>query len=230
MARLVFRASLGALALLFIVVTVVFACDPYGANAGAAGFLAPYPSGKGIKGQTDVQDASPGGGAAVVHPAQVLSATTNDFIGWGVYKGEGAPGCPDNFNNHWRIYADSIISGVYTCQANFGTVADNAANQTFQIDYEWCNIYSVFRWRLYWNGVLKGCIAMGGTTTDNISAGSEETPPSAPQQNLLVHYENMQYRKSTGGFVNWPIVGVCENDPPYWVDVDGVNIYWIRVR
>lgn len=78
--------------------------------------------------------------------------------------------------------------------------------------------------------MLKGCIAMGGTTTDHISGGSEEAPPAAPQQNLLVHYENMQYRKSTGGFVNWPIVGVCENDPPYWVDVDGVNIYWIRVR
>lgn len=169
-----------------------------------------------------------------MHPIQILSATSNDFVGWGTYKGEGAGGpngqCADNFGQVWKLYIDHIIAGVYGCQTISGEIAENAANQTFQLDYEYCNLYGVFRWRAYWNGVLKACVSINGTTTDNVSAGSEEVPASAPQQNLTVHYELMQYRKSTGGFVDWPIVGVCEDDPPYWVDVDGANIYWIKVR
>lgn len=220
--------SLAAAVAGLLLATPVLAC--YSPNIGAAGLVAPYPAGKGVSGHTDVESASPPSGVAVVHPVQISSATSNDFIGWGIYKGKGATGCADNYASSWKIYADSIISGVYSCQAAFGTVAANAVNQTFQLDYDYCSLYGVYRWRLYWNGTLKACISINGTTTDLVSGGAEQVPGSASKQNLLVHYYTMQYRNSSGTWVNWPIVGICKDDPPYWVDVTGANSYWIRDR
>jgi hypothetical protein len=213
--RFTFVIGTSGVALLVFAQTVLATC--FGSNEGAwagADTYARY----GWKGETDLVYATPYTGATIVHPAQIISPTGDDFLGWGLYKGKGLPGtqCPDNFTTSWRIYIDGWHDG-YFCKATYGTIPDGAQNQYFRIEYTTCPGDSQPKWVLYWNSAYKTCKTIN--TSHGATIAGAESVYTTVTQNLQVDYLALRYKDGLG---NWNVLASvveCELDDPYTVDL-----------
>jgi hypothetical protein len=181
---------------------------------------------KGLKGQEDLVSATVQSGRAIVHPAQVTSASSADFLGWGTAKGVGVDDCPDYYGSGWQVYNDGVNFGVYFCYQPFATLAATAQNQTFELRYGTCP-WDQYQWAFYWNGTFHTCRSVDFTASPYVSAGSESIGTTA-DQNLDVHWETMKYLNASYSWVNWGAGTNCAN-APYRVRVISNTDFWTEL-
>jgi hypothetical protein len=195
------------IAAILVAGTVLALC--FGPNEGAYRRYDPSGSTTGLKGQEDLVSATVQTGRTIVHPAQVRSASTSDFLGWGTAKGVGVDECPDYYGSGWQVYLDGVAFGVYFCYQPYATLSATAQNQTFQIQQHTCPFYPYTnKWVLYWAGTVKTCVSTNFTATPDVVAGSESIGTTA-DQNLDVHWESMKYLNSSYVWTNWGAGSNC---------------------
>jgi hypothetical protein len=206
--------------------TVMALC--YGPHEGAYRLYDPSGSTQGLKGGEDLVSATVASGRAIAHPAQVVSATTTDFLGWGTEKGNGPDDCADYYGSGWQVYVDGVAFGAYFCDAPWATLSATAQNQTFQIEYHTCPFYPYSqRWVFYWAGTIETCRSTNFTASPDVSAGSESVGTTA-DQNIDVHWETMKYLNSSGTWTNWGDGENCANSP-YRVRVIANTAFWTEL-
>ena len=198
-----------------------------GGNEGAWRAYVLSANGKGLQGREDLVSASPASGRAIVHPAQVSSSTTGDFVGWGTAKGEGVANCPDYFGSGWQVYKDGYAFNVYFCNQPFATLAAAAQDQTFKMEWGTCPFspYTA-QWVLYWNGVAKTCQANSFSSTPAVVAGGESIG-TTNIQTIDVHWQSMQYKSSSLVWTNWGTGSNCA-DPGYQVVLTNNTDFWTK--
>lgn len=214
----------GAAATALVAGTLLALC--FGSNEGAYRLYDPSGSTKGLKGQEDLVSATVASGRTIAHPAQVVSATTADFLGWGTEKGNGPDDCADYYGSGWQVYNDGVAFGVYFCYAPVATLPATAQNQTFEIRYGTCP-WDQYQWAFYWGGTFRTCHETDFTASPDVAAGSESVGTTA-DHNIDVHWETMKYLNSSYTWTNWGAGTNCAN-APYRVRVISNTGFWTEL-
>jgi hypothetical protein len=181
----------------------------YDPNDGAARAYTGTGVASGSYALVDLQTAAVQTGDTIVHPMQLNSNSSEDFIGWGTAKGAGVADCPDDYSSGWKVYVDGTSFGTYFCRQAYGSLSSNAQNQALKFLRGTCSGTS--KWVFYVNAVQKTCQVINGSS-GSISDGSENISDST--QNLGIRYHGLQV-KFASGWVSWNNNHVDVADPGY---------------
>lgn len=213
-----------AVTILLMGASPVNACDVYGSNSGAAyGF---FHNVRGTKAAIDLEDANLVGiQTTIVHPLQIVSTITPDFIGWGTYRGYGThvsgalSNCPDDYSD-WNIYLDGVSFGTYFCRVGYGAVGDAVQDKQLKVTNHPSDTCTNI-WRLYWQFELRACQEFNGYWGTSTAAGGEAANSSALTseiQHIDVHYGQLQYQ------------GINTNDWHSWGESERCVEPYYRIR
>jgi hypothetical protein len=195
-----------------LIATDIVRAGCYGSNEGAFRTYTGHLYARGVRSTVDLYAATPlSGQSAIVHPLQLASSSSADFLGWGTAKGVGTTGgstnCPDDFSG-WNVYVDGMAFGVYFCEQTYGALADTAQNQVFTIVHE-SSAGCAGAFDMYLNGVSKTCRVIDGTN-GQVSAGAESIGTTETQL-IDVHYESKNYNNPSTGWQPWGAQAGCAN-------------------
>ncbi|MGZ3588964.1 MAG: hypothetical protein ACXVAE_07850 [Candidatus Limnocylindrales bacterium] len=209
-----------AVAALFATANGTFA-GVYRSNTGAVAY---YTVGgatwDGLAGFQMLTALTPHTGYSIAHPGQLDPSFTDDFLGFGTYKGAGTQGgfvnCPAYYGSGWDVYVDGVVYGAYSC-IEIETIAGNAQSQSFiaQRHSGSCTNETGPGWDLLWQGAIVDCESLSFSYTDFVSAGAENVG-NYPSQPLAISYVQMQYRPAGSHYFYWPSY-VKATDPPYTI-------------
>ncbi len=194
-------------------------CQLYAPNDGGAKVYNGTSVASGTSATIDLETAAVSAGQIVAHPLQIASNSSDDFVGWGTYRGaatngHGSSDCPANFGAGWHTYVDGSAFGVYFCQGGFGDLSSNASAQVFKFYRGQCSGLS--KWVFFLNGVNEVCKSIDGSSGTN-TAGSE-TVPHGTVLNATVRYYALKV-KFAAGWADWGSnSSVCITDPPYYIN------------
>jgi hypothetical protein len=133
----------------------------------------------GVRSTEDLIAGWPDDNTGLIHPLQISSPATTDFIGWGTTTGQGTSGgitnCATNYNNY-QIYYDYGTNGGddYYCHTGLGYVAHGAVNQLFQIRYNNATIRGGSSgWVISLNGSPIECLHFSWHASHFVAVGVE---------------------------------------------------------
>jgi hypothetical protein len=215
-----------ALLALFLSTTVTLATVPcYTTSNGATDAEYQQSNSKGLQSTVDLVSGTPfdPNTTAIVHPAQIASSSSTDFVGWGTAKGVGVPGtdCATSTTSRWQVYVDGAAFGTYFCRQTYGSEPDVASNQAVEIIHTTCS--GSTRWAFFWNGAQKTCQLFDGVS-GLPSVGGESI--AHDPQHIDVHYKALTYRVLGGTWTPWSAASFCTNAPYYYIVYGGnADIY-----
>ena len=170
----------------------------------------------------------------MVTPAQALFYDGN-FLGTGLYKGDGANGsggggsCVADHDANWSVYVDGQIGSLYFCystsQENLLAAGDWAP---FSLIHDECSD-GVKHWRAFFDGQNNGCYHMGHGVASQFGAMAEISPSGC--KNIDVKFREMQFYES--GESSWKNfgTGTRHRDPDdygcFYNESKSDNDFWI---
>lgn len=178
----------------------------YNGNEGAWVGKDPNTNTNGLKAKVDFYTGSAPAGRSIAHPMQMLFENSNDWVGFGTYKGSGASCIHDTTN--WSIYMDGRTFGQYFCTSNSSwpdySYQDNGI--LFKLAPKSnClpGIKGVGGWT---NSTHRVCgIFVGQNDAWRISLGGEyaTTQSSPPNVDIDIRYRQIKKRASATGTWAW---------------------------
>jgi hypothetical protein len=175
-------------------------CDVDGARYSASAQF-----NRGIRSQVDfVNPTNVPTGVLVWHGMEVDFASSGEILEWITYKGEGYPGCPNNYNDNWRVavlyWADD---GPTTCEAASSWPRYTGADDNVPIKASFGDCGGqANRWRVYTENVLRACLETLNTASGNIRVWAYAW--YSPTIRLIdIHFDDLDRMNTSDQWVSW---------------------------
>lgn len=136
-------------------------------------------------------------GEGHVHPAQLLSGSTSDFIAIGQSRGVGTnPGnCGSDYNAPWDVYVDGRANGIYYCETVVPNDASPVSSENFMLNRG--TQCSPGWFQAFWDGDRELCEPGNFTGDWAVSVGLEVVGggnPTTTARNIDVRYYNLEIK------------------------------------